>query len=111
MTDEEKRELIAESQNTGGGTWMESVIKKVEAKLSPKYSPKGRLVKIWDDSSAPWYCVSDGGREIAETIAKWDHYREITTARDVMDMFIGHRWENKTWGIAVQDLIDNAQEG
>lgn len=97
----------------------------VEAKLSPKHPKKGGTCEVWDDNQRPHFLAAylrraDGngafhfvGRGEEDKSRRWDHYREIPTAKDALVVV------NEKWGVvdlntarqAIQALIDNAKEG
>jgi len=104
----------------------------VEAKLSPKYPPKGAICEVWDEGEEE-RCVgiADGEGKFSESSngrsirIGWDHFRVIPTAEDALraldeeiddDACIYTHTAAYRDGIraamrSIQRIIDNAMEG
>ena len=94
MTDEERRVVKNEyEKRLANHPNSDEFIAAVEAKLSPKHPPEGRICEVWmdDEPHDMSIRVANGkGRffylgAISGEVHKWDHYREIPTAKDALD--------------------------
>ncbi len=126
------REAAAEAwkdSKVQSADYADDVVRRVEAKLSPKHPPRGAICEVWftdEGNSLREIMVSDGMGtfgtfEDGTSNAKIrDHYRVIPTAQDALDA-LRHEFSFAplTAGDAIdpqvrtclERLIDNAMEG
>jgi len=126
------REATTESWNAvtvHGVDHADDVVRRVEAKLSPKHPPKGAICEVWDEHFGHEIYVScgdgtfatwqDGKHQETDNIT-FGHYRVIPTAQDALKAMAETVKHGGSSGVmemydylrdTVQDLIDNAEEG
>lgn len=129
MISDEVKQAIREAVNEKFQTCLsgEEIVRRVEAKLSPKHPPEG-LYEVWLDcwigNREMRLADGSGGWLYLGTKAKcdhpYDHYRRIPTAKDalhaVCDAVTDGEGGTYADGVdkcidAIQRIIDNAQEG
>ena len=119
---EEDLEMVRQAIVDHAAPAAQAILQSLEAKLSPKYAPKGRLCEVWDVKSNGEHfrheiAVSCGDGTYTDFFdgdssngIPVDHFREILTAQDALDAL---RDDHRSFLVspgAIQDLINNAQE-
>ena len=127
MTEQEK-EMVRQSIQDHAAPMAQRILQSLDAKLSPKHPRKGDICEVWRndwDNGETEIRIAGGcgvwlyPGSLRPSDRKYDHYREIPTAKAALALLDGeYRAQNAAnrdglW-IArdmIEHLIDNAKEG
>lgn len=131
ISDEVKQAIKDEFDEVTGGLTADEFIECIEAKLSSKYPKKGVPCEVWNDGNPERLIQWATGNgfftpvvlDVASISRRWDHYREILTAKAVIVALDEHFEKSEASGnkdfdngvaavySVIHRFIDNAKEG
>ena len=95
MTRDELKQAIREvvNEKLESAFYGDEIVRSIEAKLSPKYLPAGRIAEVWDNTDN-WHRIrvaNGAGRffyqgNLEGDASRFDHYLEILTAQDAVKL-------------------------